>query len=218
MVLYDIVFCLIQLDLCILRTVTDATANRDQSLFGKDDSDHFRSLLSQELINDGGLYYYQAHEVQNHQVRQFVEGLTVQQVVERIRDLRTFPYFSRLFPQRLTLYEKALAMKRVCDTSPDVAVPAGMIQDSGEGYTESEYADYCATKFRGTVIDLESVYNIALQLRDKFAEATSRGLIDETSFERLKSKISAMQANFHNICLALGKPKQDLMRENQFEW
>ena len=93
-----------------------------------------------------------------------------------------------------------------------------MIQEFGEGYTESEYADYCATKFRGTIVDLESIYQIALQLRDKFAEATSRALIDETSLERLESKISAMQENFHDICLALGKTKQDLMRESQSQW
>ena len=66
-VLYDIAFRLIQLDLCTLRTITDATASGDQSLFGKHDSDHFRSLLSPELINEGDLYYYQAHQAQDYQ-------------------------------------------------------------------------------------------------------------------------------------------------------
>jgi hypothetical protein len=217
-VLYDIVFCLVRLDLCTLETATAATDRRDQSLFGWDDHDHIKNLLSEGPLNNLHFGLYDGHEPQELRVRQFIEALTTDQVIYCIRDSKTLPYFSRLFEQKLTICQMALARKQVVDASHDFTVPGDMIEAFGEGFSKSEYADYCVRECRGARIALRFVYNVALQLRDYIPKAVSQGLLDETSLERLKPKMSAMQEHFHETCNELGKPTQDLLWEKKSWW
>jgi hypothetical protein len=86
----------------------------------------------------------------------------------------------------------AEARKRVVESTPDFTVATDIIEQFGEEYSKSEYAEYCVKDHRQARIDLRLVYNIALDLRRYVTQAVVEGL-DEISLERLNAKMSAIQ-------------------------
>jgi hypothetical protein len=167
--LEEIVFGLVRLDLCILKVATDATAKGDQSLFGWNDHTYIKSLLSQGLMASldlSGLEYYDGHEPQEIKVRRFVRTLTRDEAIDYVQYSGTLPYLSRLFEQNISLYQMAAARKQVVDSSPNLRVPGDLIQEFGEDFTESDYAEYCVREYNGARVALRFIYNIALLLHD----------------------------------------------------
>lgn len=200
-----------------LLVATDAIAKRDQSLFGWNDRAYIESLFSKGPmagLDLSGLGYYEGHETQEIKIRRFVRTLTRDEGREHVQHCGTLPYFSRLFEQKISLYQMAAARKQVVDSSPNLRVPGDLIQEFGEDFTESDYAEYSIREYNSARIALRFVYNIAFLLHRHFHLALRYKVFDEDdSVHGLEEKLKALQEHFCEACRILGKPEQDLTRD-----
>jgi hypothetical protein len=214
--LEEIVFGLVRLDLCILNAAIDATAKSDQSLFGRNDHAYIKSLLSQgpisfrDILDPVDPEYYYGHELQEIKIRHFVQELTRDKAIEYVQYSGTLPYLSRLFKQKISLYQMAAARKQVVDSSPNLRVPGDLIKGFEEDFTESDYAEYCIREYNGACIALRFIYNIALLLHDYLPLAIRYKVFDDKSTDALIEKMIALQEHFREACCMLGEPEQDL--------
>lgn len=211
-------YCLLRLNLCIIETASFADIRGGRKLFRWKDDDRIKNLLSKEPLASHPFDSYNGHESQEVKIREFVDGLTKDQVDHYIRDLSVLHYLPRMFEQRVNIYQMTEARKRSVEASPDFTVASDQKSLHGQDYSKSEYAEQCVINYREARIDLRLLYNIAMELRDYIPQAVSQGLLDETSLEQLKSKMSAIQEHFHETCHELGKPMQDLVSETEPWW
>ncbi|PVH71051.1 hypothetical protein DL98DRAFT_577582 [Cadophora sp. DSE1049] len=194
-----------------------AIYNGDRSLFTQNDSDKIDIIISQAPMKGLEIRDYEFSETHNQVIREYVEKLTKDELIYYVRDLSMLRYLSRLFQQQLNLSHIFAARRRVVETSPAFTIPPRAVENFGEDFSKIEYAEVCVMDHQGAIIALKFLYDIALQLREHIPEAASQGL-DETSLERMKSKMSALQENFHEACRELRKPTQDLLWEGTSWW
>jgi hypothetical protein len=147
---------------------------------------------------------------QEIKIRHFVQTLTRDEAIEYVQYSGTLPYLSRLFEQKISLCQMAAARKQVVDSSPNLRVPGDLIQEFGEDFTESDYAQYCIREYNGARIALRFIYNIALLLHDYLPLAIRYKVFDDKSTNALIEKMIALQEHFREACRMLGKPEQDL--------
>ena len=192
-ILRDLVFHLMQLDFWTLCTITDARANEDLDFYGPRDYDEFTTLCSEQF--DPHLKYYQSHGAQYQNLRLFFNCLDNEQIVKRIQDASTTFYVSRMFEQRVRVYE--IWDGRACkiEYSGDVIMLPKLLSELPE-LNWSELLTYCRDKARTNHIHLRSVHQIATRFGDSCDETALKYLLGKTSMERLKCKVTAFEVGF----------------------
>jgi hypothetical protein len=95
-----------------------------------------------------------------------------------------------------------------------------LIDAFGEGFTESDYAEYCVRELNGTHIALRYIYKIALLFHEYIPFAIRWKVFDigdeyDKSIEQLIEKVTALQEHFRHACRVLDKPEQDLTWDSE---
>jgi hypothetical protein len=109
----------------------------------------------------------------------------------------------------------AAARKEVVDSLPNLRVPGDLIQEFGEDFTESDYAEYCVIEYNGARIAPRFIYNIVLLLHDYLPLAIGYKVFDDKPIDSLIEKMIALQEHFRETCCILGKPEQDLTWDSE---
>jgi len=177
-------------------------------VFTEFDCGHIPGLIArdeyQRWYNNGGVIDCQ----QEATLVEFVNNLSRDEAIQRIREIGELPYLPKLFPSLILQYQYSKLQIKLADISLDLL----------GGTEKAEYIGKCVKHDQTNRWTLQEIYNVVLQLQRHVVQATASGFLDEVSLKRLRAKMSAIQPGFRDACEELGEPKQYLVWNSQTWW
>ena len=135
-----ILFAIVRLDLWIMVASMAAENHNDDSIFGLKEDEYVEKLLpAVEVQRWKKESYFQGHHHQEKEVREYVNGFSKEQAIQRICGTKTLGLISRTLNQVLNLYNRSRTHLRHISDTKDFGSPSRVIEHGGAGLTQTEY-------------------------------------------------------------------------------
>lgn len=211
--LRKIVCSLIRLDLWTLHTLRHACFNSNPQIAFNDVCERFEKLLDAELVTL--LECDDLYEVRfEAQLQGYLGRLSVQQLLEYVRDLRTSMYYAQLMHLQLVMWGMVKFELKYAEKTSERTIPEHM--DWCKTY--QEYLAQLVADDGENQVKLRAVEREVRFLRDHVKHAVESGDLDDTTLMQLRRKFEALQEHYPDVFQFIRGNRRDILTYEHVLW
>ncbi|KAL8723377.1 MAG: hypothetical protein Q9225_000293 [Loekoesia sp. 1 TL-2023] len=200
--LREILLEIIQLDLWIPIISAAASKDHDNTLFKLGESKRIVALLPETKVikwDD-----FDGTEEQIAVIRDYVEGMSEKEVLERTKDLATRAYIPRAFEQCINSYGMKLQAMKSVGLTPNFTPPPRLLRE--RKIEASQYGEFCRSELNLARTRLRALVNLTLQYDQKLIEAINNSSLDDDVRNSLKLRMESMTVHIDEASQLLNIP------------
>ncbi|ERF68864.1 hypothetical protein EPUS_04516 [Endocarpon pusillum Z07020] len=211
--LRKIVCSLIRFDLWTLDTLRSAFFKTHPQIINRGVYERFEELLDAELValHEWEDLYEFGFEVQ---LQGYLGRLSVQQLLEYVRDLRTSTYYAQLMHLRLVMADMVRTEFQYAEKTSDRTI----LQHMDWCKTHQEYLAQLVAGICVNSQNLRAIEREASFLRDHVKHAVESGDLDDTTLMQLRRKFEALQELYPDVCVSISGDRRDILTYKHVLW
>lgn len=144
----------------------------------------------------------------------YLGRLSVQQLLDYVRDLRTSTYYAQLMHLRLVMANMVRYELQHAEKTSDRTIPKHM--DWCKTY--QEYIAQLVADDGDTQQELKAVEREVRFLRDHVKHAAGSGDLDDATLMQLRRKFEALQERYPDVCAWIHGDRRDILKYEHCWW